>query len=280
MVLRALVAGVVSEGGYVPRDLTPPVEDFNGRGECWLRSGRLSDFSKVSSLFEHAKGGAESQVANDVKGEVIEPVQRVHLVPTSLLRGGARVPLLLQLFKVVVDVLLELADRLCRKGVRDGLALTCVLGAIARVEEAAADRDKGVVVLALEEAIAVAVDLRNGICVGNTDVVWLDANQDAVLLVRLVDGQVALPLARLPEQPEVRPRSREGCGDVADAPIAEVWQQVIEDRKQEHRVRCEQHGQEHGGQMDGALLTCVVADVQDQLHLYISSPSSSSDMGT
>jgi hypothetical protein len=121
-----------------------------------------------------------------------------------------------------------------------------MLGPIARVEEAAAYRDKGVVVLALQETIAVSVDLGDSIGVGNTDVVWLDANEHAVLLVRLVDGQIALPLAGLPEQPEVGPRGREGGRDVADAPIAEVRQQVVEHGEQEHRVGRDHDGQEHG----------------------------------
>lgn len=65
-----------------------------------------------------------------------------------MLSFGAGVPLPLQLFEVMVNVLFELADGLGGEGVRDGFALACVLGAVTCVEEAAADGDKGVVVVA------------------------------------------------------------------------------------------------------------------------------------
>ena len=50
----------------------------------------------------------------------------------------------------MVHVLLELADGFGGEGVRDRFALAGVFSAVARVEEAAADRDEGVVVLTEE----------------------------------------------------------------------------------------------------------------------------------
>ena len=60
---------------------------------------------------------------------------------------GQPVPLLDQLFQVVVHVLLELADRLGAESVGDGFAFTGVLGAVSRVEKAALDAHEGVVVI-------------------------------------------------------------------------------------------------------------------------------------
>lgn len=118
-----------------------------------------------------------------------------------------------------MDVLFELEDRLGREGVRDSLALARVLSAVAGVEQTAADRDKGVVVFAvgcqscayismelfasspLQHAIAVAVDDRNRICIRDTNVVWLNPDHLPKFLVRIVDGQVALSLTGLGEQP-------------------------------------------------------------------------------
>jgi hypothetical protein len=57
--------------------------------------------------------------------------------------------LVAQLLEVVVDVLFELAHGFGGEGVADGFALSCVLGAVACVEEAAANGDEGIVVLAV-----------------------------------------------------------------------------------------------------------------------------------
>ena len=63
---------------------------------------------------------------------------------------GDTFPLLDEEPEVGMDVLFELADGLCAEGVGDGLALASMLSAIAGVEETAADRDKGIVVLSIE----------------------------------------------------------------------------------------------------------------------------------
>lgn len=101
-----------------------------------------------------------------------------------------------------MDVLFELADGLGREGVRHNLALASVFGAVAGVEEAALDGNKGVVVFTvrdvsgekgkdggplfdspLQKPISMAVDgVDEGVvCYG--DVIRLDSNHLAVFLV-------------------------------------------------------------------------------------------------
>ena len=85
---------------------------------------------------------------------LLEPVQGID---TSIPRGrirlllGQLVPLGVEELEIAVDVLLKLTDRLCGKGMADDLALPCMLGAVTRVEEAAADGDESIVVLAAED---------------------------------------------------------------------------------------------------------------------------------
>nr|GFD58426.1 hypothetical protein [Tanacetum cinerariifolium] len=83
---------------------------------------------------------------DDVKGDIVEPVQRIKLgvLPSACLLIDP-VPALRQQLEVVVNVLLKLADGLGTERVRDRLALAGMLGAISRVEEASLDGDKGVV---------------------------------------------------------------------------------------------------------------------------------------
>lgn len=76
-------------------------------------------------------------------------MQRIHVVVVALWNGlGALVPLLAEFLEIVVNVLFELSNGFGRESVSDGLAFTCVFTAVARVEETAADGDKGVVVFA------------------------------------------------------------------------------------------------------------------------------------
>jgi hypothetical protein len=58
--------------------------------------------------------------------------------------------LLYKEFGVAVDVLFELADGFHGEGVRDCLAFAGVFGTVAGVEETAADRDEGVIEVAVE----------------------------------------------------------------------------------------------------------------------------------
>lgn len=226
----------------LPRYLTPTVQHLDSRRKSRLRIGRLPDLRKVPALLQHAERRTECQIANDVEGEVVEPVQGVHLVPATFLRGRALVPLLLQEFEVVVHVLLELADGFGGEGVRDRLALAGVFSAVAGVEEAAADGDEGVVVfterkccqyktsvlvldcliLPLQHPIAMAVDDGNRIRVCDAHVVRLDPDHRPVLLVRIVDGQVAVALTALEEKPEIGECCWKWRGDVFYLPVADV----------------------------------------------------------
>ena len=62
---------------------------------------------------------------------------------------------------------------------------------------------------------------RIGVC--NAHVVRLDPDHRPVLLVRIIDGQVAGSLAALEEKPEIGECRWKGRGDVLDLPIAYVW---------------------------------------------------------
>ena len=57
-----------------------------------------------------------------------------------------RVPLAHEDLEILVHVCLELANALGREGVRDGLALTCMLDAVSSIEEATMDTDEDIVV--------------------------------------------------------------------------------------------------------------------------------------
>jgi hypothetical protein len=167
-----------------------------------------------------------------------------------------------QFLKVVVDILLELADRLGREGMRYGLALACVLCAVACVEEAAADGNEGVVVLSvamlifpnpghcsfgkgrrdrpnvrLQETIAMAIYLRNSLRICNADMVRLYPHQGTVFLMRGIDSEISSPSSTMVEQPEVCEGCRERCRDAADGPIAEVGEKVVQDRKEHECIR-------------------------------------------
>ena len=92
-----------------------------------------------------------NQVTNDVKSQIVEPMQTVHINPLPLSFVGSiapAVPLFDQLGERVLYIRLELGDAFHAKGMRHCLAFASVLGAIAGVEEASLDGDEGVVILA------------------------------------------------------------------------------------------------------------------------------------
>ena len=90
------------------------------------------------------------QVANNIKSQIIEPMQRIDFcvfLAAFDSSGGDTIPLFDELLQVVGHVLLELRDGLGAECMGDGFALAGVFGAIAGVEEAAVDGDKGVVIV-------------------------------------------------------------------------------------------------------------------------------------
>lgn len=134
-------------------DFAAPVEHLDRRRERGGGVGRLADLGDVAAVLEHAEGGAEGQVTDDVEGEVVEPVEGVDGGIAGLgvlLRLGELGPFAHEHVEVAVDVLLELADGFGAEGVRDDLALARVFGAVACVEEAALDADEGVVIFTVE----------------------------------------------------------------------------------------------------------------------------------
>jgi hypothetical protein len=103
-------------------------------------------------VLEHAEGGAEGEVPDDVEGEVVEPVKGIDGCVARLgvlLVFGQVGPFLDEEFEIRVDVLLELADVFGGEGVGDDFAFARVFGSVASVEEASADGDEGVVVFTL-----------------------------------------------------------------------------------------------------------------------------------
>ena len=143
--------------------------------------------SQPEGRYSGAKGGERT---DDVEREIVvprkavEPEAAVAALPAFALLAGAvlqrkvveTIPLAHELFDVQTGVRLELEHALLREDVRDDLALAGMLGAGARVEEAALDGDEGVVEVGLEGAVAVCVDCLEGVGVGDGDVVWGNAD--------------------------------------------------------------------------------------------------------
>lgn len=129
-------------------DFATAVEDLHSGGIRRGSIGRLAYLGDILALLEHAERSTEGQIADDVESKEVEPVEsfdrRISVLRVALGLGDF-VPLLDEQFNIVVDVLLELADRLGREGVGDGLALAGVLLTVAGVEETTADGDEGVV---------------------------------------------------------------------------------------------------------------------------------------
>lgn len=76
-------------------------------------------------------------------------MQCIHGIVVALCTLCPRIPLLLQLLEVVVNVLLELTNGFRGEGVGNSLALAGVLSAVAGIEEAAADGNESVIVFAV-----------------------------------------------------------------------------------------------------------------------------------
>lgn len=90
-----------------------------------------------------------------------------------------------------------------------------MLRAISRVEQAATNRHEGVIIVAFQEPVAVAVDDRDGVRVGDGHVIRLDAYELPKFFMGFVDGGVALALSALKQEPEVCEGCDGGGGDGA-----------------------------------------------------------------
>lgn len=126
--------------------LAAHVENLNRRG-VKDRAVFASNGDRVGRVaVDHTEGSTECQVADDVEGESVEPVERFNDRPAlervaSAVGGGGlggafadSVPLAQESLDGVVDVRLEFANGLRSEGVRDDLALPGVLGAVPRVK--------------------------------------------------------------------------------------------------------------------------------------------------
>ena len=69
----------------------------------------------------------------------------------------------------------------------------------------------------------------------------------AVFLVRFVHDHVSLPTTGAVHEPETTEFGEEGTGDLAKTGIADVWEEVVEDREEEEDVDVEKVGEKHGG---------------------------------
>lgn len=136
----------------------------------------------------------------------------------------------------MMNILFKLPHTLRRKRMRHRLPLARMFRTIPRIEQSPSNTHKGIIILAFQEPIAVAVDLWNGICVRDANVVRLDAHEFAVFGVCGVHGEKALSAAALGEQPEVCEGRGEWGGDGADLPVAEVGEEVVEDGEEEEGV--------------------------------------------
>ena len=67
-----------------------------------------------------------------------------------------------------------------------------------------------------------AIDNLNRIAIGDRNMIRLNPNNLAVLLVSSIDGEVAPPATGLVHEPEVGEGGGEGGGDVSDGICAEV----------------------------------------------------------
>lgn len=146
----------------------------------------------------------------------------------------------MQFLQVVVDVLFELQHTFGRKGVGDRLPLPGVLGTIPSVEQASPNGYESVIVLALQEAVAMAVDLGNGVCISNADMVRLNTDKLSKLFVCFVNGKEALPAAALVKQPEIGPSGWEWRRYVADLPVTKIWEKIEENRQKKDGIRCQE----------------------------------------
>ena len=83
----------------------------------------------------------------------------------------------------------------------------------------------------LEEAIAVAVNRVDGAVVGYRDVVGLNSNHLAILLVQVIDCLVSPSPATLIHQPQVCESCWQRAGNFQKTPVSEIRKQEIEDWK-------------------------------------------------
>lgn len=71
----------------------------------------------------------------------------------------------------------------------------------------------------LQEPIAVAINVRDGRFICDTDMIWLDSDKLAVFLVCFIDAQISLSLPCLEQQPQVREFGEERSRDIADSGV-------------------------------------------------------------
>lgn len=93
-----------------------------------------------------------------------------------------------------------------------------------------------------------SIDALDRIVVGDGDVPGSDADELALLLVGLVDGQVALTLASLQQQPQVGEGGQTRTGDIAQVRTLQVGDEEVGDHQPQQDERGALGRHQHGGE--------------------------------
>ena len=90
---------------------------------------------------------------------------------------------------------------------------------------------------------------------------WLHPDHRPILPVRVVDGAVALPVAAVVEEPEVRERGEGGAGDGVEGGVEEVWEEVVCEERQREEEEGEGGWGERGEEGEEGHGWCVGREV-------------------
>lgn len=103
---------------------------------------RVKSHFHVKTMAVDISSGWTYQISNDVKSQVIEPMQTVHIIPLLPLFASSfasAVPLVDQFRERMLDIRLELCNALRTERVRHRLPLPRMLSSIAGVEQTSLD---------------------------------------------------------------------------------------------------------------------------------------------
>lgn len=79
------------------------------------------------------------------------------------------------------------------------------------------------------------IDGINGLIIRYRDMIGLDSDQSSILLVSLIDSNVASASTTLIEKPQVGQSCNSGTGNIADAFVSKPRQKIIQHRKEKKR---------------------------------------------
>lgn len=123
---------------------------------------------------------------------------------------------------------------------RDQLPLARVFRAIARIEQASLDRNKGVVEFRFQEPVAMSIDDLDGLIVGDTNVVRLDPHNSPELLMHLIYDEVPLAAPACVQKPPAGELGGKRSRDIADVAVCdEVGIDVVGEDGDQGSGQCE-----------------------------------------